>query len=87
MRVIYMKYILLYNKITVVVLSAMLSLSAVSVSYTHLISIVIDDPNDQTCHELVETLRNCDMSVRRALQKYSVSVYIDVYKRQGQCSP
>lgn len=44
------------------------------------ISIVIDDPNDQTCHELVETLRNCDMSVRRALQKYSVSVYMNVFK-------
>lgn len=44
------------------------------------ISIVIDDPNDQTCHELVETLRNGDMSVRRALQKYSVSVYMNVFK-------
>lgn len=44
------------------------------------ISIVIDDPDDQTCHELVETLRNCDMSVRRALQKYSVSVYMNVFK-------
>lgn len=44
------------------------------------ISIVIDDPNDQTCHDLVETLRNCDMSVRRALQKYSVSVYMNVFK-------
>lgn len=44
------------------------------------ISIVIDDPNDQTCHELVETLRKGDMSVRRALQKYSVSVYMNVFK-------
>ena len=44
------------------------------------ISIVIDDPNDQTCHDLVETLRNGDMSVRRALQKYSVSVYMNVFK-------
>lgn len=44
------------------------------------ISIVIDDPNDQTCHELVESLRNGDMSVRRALQKYSVSVYMNVFK-------
>lgn len=44
------------------------------------ISLVIDDPNDQTCHELVETLRNGDMSVRRALQKYSVSVYMNVFK-------
>lgn len=44
------------------------------------ISIVIDDPNDQTCHELVETLCNGDMSVRRALQKYSVSVYMNVFK-------
>lgn len=44
------------------------------------ISIVIDDPNDQTCHGLVETLRNGDMSVRRALQKYSVSVYMNVFK-------
>ena len=44
------------------------------------ISIVIDDLNDQTCHELVETLRNGDMSVRRALQKYSVSVYMNVFK-------
>ena len=44
------------------------------------ISIVIDDPDDQTCHELVETLRNGDMSVRRALQKYSVSVYMNVFK-------
>lgn len=44
------------------------------------ISIVIDDPNDQICHELVETLRNGDMSVRRALQKYSVSVYMNVFK-------
>lgn len=44
------------------------------------ISIVIDEPNDQTCHELVETLRNGDMSVRRALQKYSVSVYMNVFK-------
>lgn len=44
------------------------------------ISIVIDDPNDQTCHELVETLRNGDMSVRRALQKYSVSIYMNVFK-------
>lgn len=44
------------------------------------ISIVIDDPNDQTCHELVETLRNGDMSVRRALQKYSVSVCMNVFK-------
>lgn len=44
------------------------------------ISIVIDDPNDQTCHEIVETLRNGDMSVRRALQKYSVSVYMNVFK-------
>ena len=44
------------------------------------ISIVIDDPNDQTCHKLVETLRNGDMSVRRALQKYSVSVYMNVFK-------
>lgn len=44
------------------------------------ISIVIDDPNDQTCHELVETLRNGDMSVRRALQKYSVSVYMNIFK-------
>lgn len=44
------------------------------------ISIVIDDPNDKTCHELVETLRNGDMSVRRALQKYSVSVYMNVFK-------
>lgn len=44
------------------------------------ISIVIDDPNDPTCHELVETLRNGDMSVRRALQKYSVSVYMNVFK-------
>ena len=44
------------------------------------ISIVIDDPNDQTCHELVETLRNGDMSVRRALQKSSVSVYMNVFK-------
>ena len=44
------------------------------------ISIVIDDPNDQTCYELVETLRNGDMSVRRALQKYSVSVYMNVFK-------
>lgn len=44
------------------------------------ISIVIDDPNDQTCHELVETLRNGDMSVRRALQKYLVSVYMNVFK-------
>lgn len=44
------------------------------------ISIVIDDPNDQTCHELVKTLRNGDMSVRRALQKYSVSVYMNVFK-------
>ena len=47
---------------------------------TDTISIVIDDPNDQTCHELVETLRNGDMSVRRALQKYSVSVYMNVFK-------
>lgn len=44
------------------------------------ISLVIDDPNDQTCHKLVETLRNGDMSVRRALQKYSVSVYMNVFK-------
>lgn len=44
------------------------------------ISIVIDNPDDQTCHELVETLRNGDMSVRRALQKYSVSVYMNVFK-------
>ena len=44
------------------------------------ISIVIDDSNDQTCHELVETLRKGDMSVRRALQKYSVSVYMNVFK-------
>ena len=44
------------------------------------ISIVIDDPDDQTCHELVETLRNGDISVRRALQKYSVSVYMNVFK-------
>lgn len=44
------------------------------------ISIVIDDPNDQTCHELVETLRKGDMSVRRALQEYSVSVYMNVFK-------
>lgn len=44
------------------------------------ISIVIDDPNDRTCHELVETLRKGDMSVRRALQKYSVSVYMNVFK-------
>lgn len=44
------------------------------------ISIVIDEPNDQTCHKLVETLRNGDMSVRRALQKYSVSVYMNVFK-------
>lgn len=44
------------------------------------ISIVIDDPDDQTCHELVETLRNGDMSVRRTLQKYSVSVYMNVFK-------
>lgn len=44
------------------------------------ISIVIDDPDDKTCHELVETLRNGDMSVRRALQKYSVSVYMNVFK-------
>lgn len=44
------------------------------------ISIVIDDPNDQTCHELVETLRKGDMSVRRALQKYSVSVYMNVFR-------
>ena len=44
------------------------------------ISIVIDDPNDQTCHELVEILRKGDMSVRRALQKYSVSVYMNVFK-------
>lgn len=44
------------------------------------ISIVIDDPNDQTCHELIETLRKGDMSVRRALQKYSVSVYMNVFK-------
>lgn len=44
------------------------------------ISIVIDDPDDQACHELVETLRNGDMSVRRALQKYSVSVYMNVFK-------
>lgn len=44
------------------------------------ISIVIDDPDDQTCHELVETLRKGDMSVRRALQKYSVSVYMNVFK-------
>lgn len=44
------------------------------------ISIVIDDPNDQTCHELVDTLRKGDMSVRRALQKYSVSVYMNVFK-------
>ena len=45
-----------------------------------IISLVIDDPNDQTCHKLVETLRNGDMSVRRALQKYSVSVYMNVFK-------
>lgn len=44
------------------------------------ISIVIDDPNDRTCHKLVETLRKGDMSVRRALQKYSVSVYMNVFK-------
>lgn len=44
------------------------------------ISIVIDDIGDNTCHELVETLRNGDMSVRRALQKYSVSVYMNVFK-------
>lgn len=44
------------------------------------ISLVIDDPHDQTCHKLVETLRNGDMSVRRALQKYSVSVYMNVFK-------
>lgn len=44
------------------------------------ISIVIDNPDDKTCHELVETLRNGDMSVRRALQKYSVSVYMNVFK-------
>lgn len=44
------------------------------------ISIVIDDPNDRTCHGLVETLRKGDMSVRRALQKYSVSVYMNVFK-------
>lgn len=44
------------------------------------ISIVIDDITDQTCHKLVETLRNGDMSVRRALQKYSVSVYMNVFK-------
>lgn len=44
------------------------------------ISIVIDDIGDNTCHELVETLRKGDMSVRRALQKYSVSVYMNVFK-------
>ena len=44
------------------------------------ISIVIDDINDSTCHKLVNKLRNGDTSVRRALQKYSVSVYMNVFK-------